>query len=151
VKGKHLASQTKRILLPVDGSDASLKAAGYALRLAKLLDANVTCVHVIDAPPLLKGMNPALVALYFSQAEKHAKKWIGDVEEMAKKEKVHMASEIIIDVPSVPNAIIEYAAKQRADLIIMGTRGRTGAKKLLLGSVASAVVAHAKCPVLLVR
>jgi nucleotide-binding universal stress UspA family protein len=70
---------------------------------------------------------------------------------MAKKEKVHMASEIIIDVPSVPNAIIEYAAKQRTDLIIMGTRGRTGAKKLLLGSVASAVVAHAKCPVLLVR
>jgi nucleotide-binding universal stress UspA family protein len=146
-----LASQIKRILLPVDGSDASLKAAGYSLRLAKVLDANVICVHVIDVPPLLKGMNPALVALYFSQAEKHAKKLTGNVEEMAKKVKVQMASEIIIDVPSVSNAIIEYAANQHADLIIMGTRGRTGAKKLLLGSVASAVMAHARCPVLLVR
>lgn len=151
VERKHLANQIKRILLPVDGSDASLKAARYALRIAKLLDADIACIHVIDSLPLLKGMNPALVALYFSPAEEHAKKWIGDVEEMAKKEKVHITSEIIIDVPSVPNAIIEYAAKQHADLIIMGTRGRTGAKKLLLGSVASAVMAHAKCPVLLVR
>jgi nucleotide-binding universal stress UspA family protein len=151
VKKKHLASQTKKILVPVDGSDASLKAARYALRIAKLLDADITCIHVIGALPLLKGMNPALVALYFSRAEKHAKKWIGDVEEMAKKEKMHMTSETIIDVTSVPNIIIEYAKKQRMDLIIMGRRGRTGAKKLLLGSVASAVMAHAGCPVLLVR
>jgi nucleotide-binding universal stress UspA family protein len=151
VKRKHLASQTKKILVPVDGSDVSLKAARYALGIAKLLDANITCIHVIGALPLLKRMNPALVALYFSQAEKHAKKWIGDVEEMAKKEKSHITSEILIDVQSVPNTIIEYATKQHMDLIVMGTRGSTGAKKLLLGSVAGAVMAHAGCPVLLVR
>lgn len=151
VKKKHLASQTKRILLPVDGSDASLNAAKYALRIAKLLDADITCIHVLDSPPLLKGMNPALIALYFSRAEKHAKKWISDVKQIAKKEKAHITSEILIGAQSVPNTVIEYAAKQRADLIIMGTRGRTGAKKLLLGSVASAVMMHAKCPVLLVR
>ncbi|HXV46458.1 MAG TPA: universal stress protein [Nitrososphaera sp.] len=62
-----------------------------------------------------------------------------------------MTSEIIIDALSVPNVIIEYAKKQHVDFIIMGTRGRSGAKKLLLGSVASAVMAHACCPVLLVR
>lgn len=151
VKRKHLASQIRRILLPVDGSEASLKAARYALRIAKLLDADLTCIHAIDSPPLLKGMNPALVALYFSREEKHAKKWISDVKQMAKKEKADMTSEIIIDAQSVPNAIIEYAKKQHMDLIIMGTRGRTGAKKLLLGSVANAVMAHAGCPVLLVR
>lgn len=89
--------------------------------------------------------------LYFSHAEKHAKKWIDDVEEIAKKEKAHITSEIIIDVPSVPNAIIEYAEKQHADLIIMGTRGRAGTKQLLLGSVASAVVAHVKCLVFLMQ
>jgi nucleotide-binding universal stress UspA family protein len=107
---------------------------------------------MIYAPSLLKGMNSALLVLYyFSHAEKNVKKWIDDVEEIAKKEKAHITSEIIIDVPSVPNAIIEYAAKQHADLIIMGTRGRASTTKLLLGSVASAVVAHAKCPVLLVQ
>jgi nucleotide-binding universal stress UspA family protein len=66
-------------------------------------------------------MNSALVVLYFSHAEKYAKKWIDDVEEIAKKEKAHITSEIIIDVPSVLNTIIEYAAKQHADLIIMET------------------------------
>jgi nucleotide-binding universal stress UspA family protein len=107
---------------------------------------------VIYAPSLLKEMNPALLVLYyFSHAEKHAKKWIDDVEEIAKKEKAHITSEIIFDVPSVPNAIIEYAAKQHADLIILGTRGRASTTKLLLGSVASGVVAHANCPVLLVQ
>jgi nucleotide-binding universal stress UspA family protein len=151
VKRKYLARHTKRILLPVDGSYASIKATKYALRIAKLLDADVTCIHMIAAPPLLKGMNPALVALYFSRAEKQAKKWTGDVDKMAKKENVRLTSEIIIDAFSVSNAVIEYAKKQHTDLIIMGTRGRTGAKKLLLGSVASAVMAHAGCSVLLVR
>jgi nucleotide-binding universal stress UspA family protein len=146
-----MANQIKRILLPVDGSDASVKAARYALRFAKLLNADITCIHVIAAPPLLKGINPALVALYFSRAEKQSKKWIRDVKQMAKKEKAHMTSEIIIDALSVPNAIIEYAKKQHIGLIIIGTRGRTSAKKLLLGSVAGAVMAHAGCPVLLVR
>ncbi|HXV46459.1 MAG TPA: universal stress protein [Nitrososphaera sp.] len=87
VKRKQSASQTKRILLPVDGSDTSLKAARYALRIAELLDADIMCIHVIAALPLLKGMNPALVALYFSRAEKHAKKWISDVKQIAKKER----------------------------------------------------------------
>ncbi len=151
VKRKHLTSKIKRILLTIDDSETSLRAAKYALRIAKLLDAEITCIHIICSLPLLKGMNPALVALYFSRAEKHAKKWVDDIEEIAKKEGPHITSEIIIDAPSVPNTIIEYAAKQHMDLIIMGTRGRTGAKKFLLGSVASAVMAHAKCPVLLVR
>lgn len=150
-KRRQLVSQIKRILLPVDGSDASIKAARYALRIATLLDADITCIHVIAAPPLLKGMNPALGALYFSRAEKQAKKWISDVKQMAKKEKAPMTSEIIIDARSVPSAIIQYAKKQHTNLIIMGTRGSTGAKKLLLGSVASAVMSHAVCPVLLVR
>jgi nucleotide-binding universal stress UspA family protein len=137
--------------LPVDGSHASLDAANYAIRMAKTLNTSITCIHIVETPPLLKWMNPALVALYFSHAEKYAKKWVGDVEELARKEKVPMTSEIIIDVQSVPNAIIEYAEKQSIDLIIMGTRGRTGAKGLLLGSVANAVMTHASCPVLIVR
>ena len=145
-----MTHHTKRILLPIDGSEASVKAAGYALRITKVLDSDLKCIHVIDSPLFIKGMNPALVALFFSRAEKHANKWIGDIEEMAKKEKVNMTSEIIIDVPSVPNAIMEYAKKHQMDLIIIGMRGRTGAKKLLLGSVANSIAMHASCPVLLV-
>jgi nucleotide-binding universal stress UspA family protein len=147
----YLVDQTKRILLPVDGSAASLKAARYAIRIAKLLDADITCIHIIDTPPLIKKMNPALVALYFTQAEKHARKWIDAVEALAKEGKARFASEIRIEDLSVPNAITQYASKKNVDLIVMGTRGRTGPKMVLLGSVASFVVAHAPCAVLLVR
>jgi nucleotide-binding universal stress UspA family protein len=150
VKRNDLVSQTKKILLPVDGSCVSLKAARYALRMARLFDADITCIHVIEFPPLPKGTNPALLALYFSRAERYAKKWIRDVKQLSQKEKVRMRSEIMIGVPA-PTTIIEYAKKKHIDLIVMGTRGRTGIRKLLLGSVAGAVLAHAGCPVLLVR
>jgi nucleotide-binding universal stress UspA family protein len=143
--------QTKRILVPVDGSDASLEAAKYAIRISKLLDAEIVCIHIIDTPALIKSMNPALVALYFTQAEGHAKKWVGNVETLAKKAKVPFTSEIPIEDLSVPIAITQYARKQKIDLIIMGTRGRTSPRNVLLGSVANFVVMHASCPVLLVR
>lgn len=52
---------------------------------------------------------------------------------------------------SVEAAIIEYAEEQHVDLIVMGTRGKSGLKKLLLGSIASAVVTYAGCPVMVVK
>lgn len=114
----------KKILLPVDGSKASLNAAKYALRIARLLDAQIKCIHVIDSPPLLERMNAALVALYFSRAEEHAQRWISEVKRIAKKANRSITSEIIINTQSVAWTIIEHAEKQHVDLIIMGTRGR---------------------------
>lgn len=105
---------------------------------------------MIGTPPGLRKMNPALVALYLSEAEKHAKKCLEEVEDLARQERISMNCEIVIGTSSVPTAIIEYAKKCDADFIVMGARG-TGAKKLLLGSVANAVVSHAGCPVLLVH
>ena len=58
---------------------------------------------------------------------------------------------MIIAEESIVSEIIEYAERENIDLIIMGTRGRTGFKKLLLGSVASGVVNFAHCPVLVIR
>jgi nucleotide-binding universal stress UspA family protein len=142
---------TKKILLPIDGSAASLRAAKYAIRIAKLLDSEITCIHIIETPPLMRSMNPALVALYFTQAEKRAKKWINSVEVLAKQGKVRFTGEARIEGLTVPNALVEYARKQEIDLIVMGTKGRTDLKKVLLGSVASFVVSHASSPVLLVR
>lgn len=140
----------KKILVPVDGSKASLNASKYALRIARLLNAEIKCIHIIDSPPLLKRMNPALVALYFSRAEEHAQRWMSEVKQIAKKANRSITSEIIINTQSVAWTIIEHAEKQHVDWMIMGTRGKTGVKKLLLRSVANAVTTHAPCPVLLV-
>lgn len=69
----------------------------------------------------------------------------------AEENNVRFESKVIKTRTNIPEEIIEYAKDKRSDLIVMGTRGRTGFKKALLGSVASAVVTHAGCPVMVIR
>lgn len=64
---------------------------------------------------------------------------------------VLLAKTIVVTPVSVVGAMIDYAEKERADLIVIGTRGRSGFKKMLLGSVASGVVKYSHCPVLVVK
>ena len=71
---------------------------------------------------------------------------------MAKDEDIHdIKTEIFIDVKSIIQSIVEYATHKNIDLIVIGTKGRTGLKKFLMGSVANGIVEHAHCPVLVVR
>ena len=71
---------------------------------------------------------------------------------MAKKKDINnVRTDIFTDAESITGAIIDYASDKSIDLVIIGTKGRTGLKRLLLGSVAQGVVQHAHCPVLLVR
>jgi nucleotide-binding universal stress UspA family protein len=71
---------------------------------------------------------------------------------MAKEEDSHdMKTEIFIDVKSIIQSIVEYASRTDIDLIVVGTNGRSGLKKFLMGSVANGIVERAHCPVLVVR
>ena len=143
----------KTILVPLDGSDLSFQAAKYAVKIAKMANANIICVHAVVNLPY-GGYASAGVAInqYFDDMKKQAQEWYGKVNDMAEKAGVKVtAADTIFDVVSVANAIISYAETNRADLIIMGTKGRTGIKKFVLGSVASGVLSHAPCPVLVVR
>lgn len=70
---------------------------------------------------------------------------------MAAKEGVKLSTDIIIDVTSVAETIIQYAKKEEVDLIVMGTRGTTGLKTFLVGSIAIGVVFYAHCSVFVVR
>jgi len=65
--------------------------------------------------------------------------------------KVKVNTEVVASPTSVVPAIVDYAEKNNVDLIVVGTRGRSGLKKLLLGSVASGVVTYASCPVMVVK
>jgi nucleotide-binding universal stress UspA family protein len=87
----------------------------------------------------------------FKRARREAAlEWLKQIEEAAKKKGIRLKSEIL-DGDSKVEIIIDYANENSIDLIVMGSRGLTGFKRLLLGSVANAVVSNAPCPVMVVR
>ena len=142
----------KMILVPLDGSEWSFRAAKYAIKIAKMANAEVVCVHAVaNLPYTAYAHAGVLIPQYIEEAKNEAQKWYDEVNAMAEKAGVRMSAETILNVFSVADAIIGYAEKNNVDLIIMGTKGRTGLKKVLLGSVASGVISHAKCPILVVR
>ncbi len=144
--------QVKRILVPLDGSDSSLKAARFAVKVAKMAGAEIICMHAVVNPPYVEYKAAGLVILrYVEEAKRHAETWYDDVRAIAAKEGVKVSAETVLDVASAADSIVNYGIKQEVDLIVIATRGRTGVKRFLLGSVASGVVAHAKCSVLVVR
>jgi nucleotide-binding universal stress UspA family protein len=86
--------------------------------------------------------------------EKHeleSKRWFDELNENARRNNIQFKTELIDSQMSVEGAIVEYAENNGIDLIILGTRGRSGIKKLLLGSVASGVISYATCPVIVVK
>ena len=80
-----------------------------------------------------------------------AKSWFGNFNQQAKENNVQLHIELINSPRPVEYVILEYAEEKQIDLIVMGTRGRTGFKKLLLGSTASSVVTYAHCTVMVVK
>lgn len=150
--------QIKRILVPLDGSNCSIRAAKYAIETARLQKAQVFCIHAITKIPYGYSLPGSSVDQYFENAKDQAQSWFDKVIDIAKKEEadkdsnvVGINTDIFTDVTSVTDAIVNYATKKKIDLIVIGTKGRTGLKRFLLGSVAQGVVQHAHCPVLLVR
>jgi nucleotide-binding universal stress UspA family protein len=161
---KDMSKTIKKILLPIDGSATSMKAARIAISLSKKFRSDLIGFTVIDLMSLpyeyfitQPGTSPHDKILEEKRVE--TKKWIGKVEKMLLEESderqfpdIKFRSEIIEDPYSkVESAIINYAESEGVDLIVMGTRGRSGFKRILLGSVASGVLSYAHCPVLTVR
>jgi nucleotide-binding universal stress UspA family protein len=153
----------RKILLPIDGSVTSMKAARYGISLATKFKSDLIGLTVIDLTSLPYGY---ILIQAGSQEEKvleekrrEAKKWLEEVERSmldvlkeTEDKKGKFRSEILEDPFSkVENAIIEYAENENVDLIVMGSRGRSRLRRALLGSVASALLLYAGCPVLIVR
>jgi len=150
-----------KILVPVDGSKQSDKAAEYAIDIAIRRNANLIVVHVMHLPAYaftaapIEGMTtPAVTPIPItisSEERKIVEKYLSKVRERAKRVGVKVKTKIVEDQPSIVHAITKIAEKEGCNLIVIGTKGRTGIKKFLLGSVASGVVTYASCPVLVVR
>jgi nucleotide-binding universal stress UspA family protein len=137
-----------RIVVAVDGSEVSLRAAEHAARLAKQDGAELLALHIVPAPQFeIQGG----LADNYANARRNAKKWMKDVEDMATRNGVVVKAEIVVGAYSVVDAIIGYAETMKADLIVTGTRGTTPSRRILVGSVASGLVEYSGCAVLVIR
>jgi nucleotide-binding universal stress UspA family protein len=148
-------SQIRKIIVAIDGSSNSLRAAQRAIILAKSNQAELILLHVIQSPtyylyaPRAFGAPP--VDEYLDYAEKDARKWAQSILDEARMNGISARLEILKVKSSVVSAITDNAKGEKANLIVIGTRGRGDFSRLLLGSVSSGVVAHAPCDVLVVR
>ena len=142
----------KKIIVPLDGSDWSFRAAKYAIKIAKMANAEIIFIHAVVNPPYGDPRSAGImITAYIKEAEELAELWYVKAGNMASDAGVKFMAETILDVASAADSIVNYAESKKADLIVIGTKGRTGLKRLLLGSVATGVVTHANCPVLITR
>ncbi len=137
----------KRILIPTDGSEYTMEAVKKGLSLAKLIGAEVTALYVIDESAFAAIPPDALITDIYNLLRKEGEEAVNRVKKMGEEMGVPVKTKIVEGVPA--QAIVEEAEDH--DLIVMGTLGRTGLGRLLLGSVAERVVRHAPCPVMVVR
>jgi nucleotide-binding universal stress UspA family protein len=150
----------KKILVPVDGSDFSFKAAEYAIHLAKVDNAEITALNVVEdikqggAIGLqAKYGNVSLVDAFRKVRKNSAEQWMNRISQEAKSQGVAFRGEIIDDEDATSEAgvITAYAQQHNFDMIVIGSKGRSKLQKLLTGGVTNAVVNSAKTPVLVVR
>jgi nucleotide-binding universal stress UspA family protein len=146
------------ILVAVDGSQSSMNAAFRAISLANEYQARLTGLYVVPSNINYGYLDdntlsewPAEIRKIISNAITKGEGYLDSIKEKAKENAIQFESKVIFGGSSVVRAIVEYAENNDMDLIVMGTIGISGFKRLLLGSTASGVVTYAHCPVLLVK
>ena len=155
-----------RILVGIDGSQSSIDAAIYAIDMAKRDSAELIAIHVLSTKlggyehtpkPLLFGLpaTPSSVNNIIETSEQEAQRWLNRIKQQLLEDEnnqIKLITAILIaSTERIAAEIVDYAQLKNVDLIVLGTKGRSSFKKLLLGSVASEVVTYAHCPVLIVK
>jgi nucleotide-binding universal stress UspA family protein len=134
--------------------DASIQA----IDIAKRYDAELIALYVVSpdmrydyledviTPRLPRALKDVMM-IAMQKGEKH----LDEVKQKASEKNVKVKTDVVIGISSVVKEIIEYAEKNRIDMIVIGSRGLSGIKKMLLGSVASGVLIYSHCPVLVTK
>ncbi len=144
----------RRIVVAFDGSRDSVKAVQLACSLAGKYGSGVSVVHVYASPTVAFSAASGVPIPNYGDLEEAAKetgqKVLSRGVQIATAAGVKAEGELL-EASSVVEALVKFATDERADLIVVGTRGMTGFKKLILGSVSSGLVSHSPCPVLVAR
>lgn len=142
------AMSFKRILVAIEAGPIAARAADVAIGLARSLGAELAVIHAIDPALGYAPESEVPAAELIKLAQDEGKRLLAAFRQRAAVE----PAPVEFSPTGRPSAAIEAAAREwRADLIVIGSHGRMGIKRALLGSVAEAVMRHAPCPVLVVR
>jgi nucleotide-binding universal stress UspA family protein len=139
----------KKILIPTDGSDYSVRAAEYGLSLANLLGAEVMVVYVIDTVVLDQAVKVTQREEVERELKQDGQRYVDYILGLAEKAGVKASSFLARGRPV--EQIVHIAKNFGINLIVMGTYGRRGAERILIGSVAERVIEYSSCPVLVVK
>lgn len=134
----------RHILLPVDGSEGATEAARVAARLARITGSEITLLYVFDAPAL------AVLGIAATGGLTSAKEAVAEGAFVPVRKILQdnlLEARECVDIGEPWARIVEFADRHEVDLIVMGRRGRSPLRQLLLGSVSERVASHAPCPV----
>ena len=150
------APTIKKILVPTDFSEPTREVMEYALLLARSFQAKLLLLHVHQVVPITEavtwlemGVPPVPEPGLWEQLKEAAQKQMARLCEIYRDAGVELEGRVIEGVPFVE--IIRETEREKADLIVMGSHGRTGVRHLLMGSVAEKVSRKAACPVLVIK
>jgi nucleotide-binding universal stress UspA family protein len=157
-KTKAKSVSVKKILVPVDGSEISFKAANYAIHIAKLANAQLIPLNIIEdvkqggAIGLQERYGNISIVNGFKKARKSsAEDWLKKIEKSAENLGVKVKSVILdTDGKNEKKMVTEYAVKNNVDLIVIGSKGRSMFKGLWIGGFTNSVLHHSTVPVLVV-
>ncbi len=139
----------KKILIPTDGSEHSLRAAEYGIGIAKMVGAQILVVFVVDEVVLDQLAKVTEREATERELKDDGLGYVNYVLGLAEKAGVNASSMVAEGRPF--ERIVHLAKELNVDLIVMGTYGRRGAERILIGSVAERVIEYASCPVLVVK
>lgn len=136
------------ILCPIDFSDASTNAFRYACEFAKAMGSKIIFLNVVEPRPMVADMTLNYIPLEEDLA-KAATEDLKPLVQEAESKGIAVQADVMIGTPA--ELILSQAAEFNASIIIMGSHGKTGLSRLLMGSVAEAIVRKARIPVLIVK
>ena len=139
----------RNIVIATDGSENTQKAVSYGIEIAKLSGATVHALYVVDTSSFSSIPMDAGWESMYEILKKEGEKAVSEVNKQGKAAGVDVREIIEDGHPS--STIIEFAENNNVDLVVLGTLGKTGLDRFLLGSVAEKVVRGSKVPVMVVR
>jgi nucleotide-binding universal stress UspA family protein len=142
----------KNILVPYDDSECSLHAFKIAAEIAKKFNSKLTVLTVIPKSYHTSGFyaNVKFDEILLKQQRDSANSALSKADSIAKKQGIKLVK-YVLESNSVVKTLVTFSKSGKFDLIVMGTHGRTGWSKLIIGSVANGIIQTAHCPALVVR
>jgi nucleotide-binding universal stress UspA family protein len=154
----------RKLLIALDQSEQPEIVMNYGNAIAERCNSDITLLHILPSEIRYEentgssvdevdtGILPSPPSVKLSEAAYlQAYEWLESIALSPKKKNISTEIKVLVATDSVPVEILNYAEKKKVDLIMVGTKGKTGSERVLLGSVASHVITDARCPILVVR